>query len=172
MKIDSYEELDDALLLIANYEADLHKSEADLNKELQEVKERYDNLTAKTQGEWAKLNDAIETFCKNNKSDFEGDKRSRALTHGRVGFRNNPPKCVQLNKKWKVESSIAFIKELFKGKYIRTKPEINKEAILADYAKEKLTDTDLAGVGLRIDQEETFFCDVDWQSINQKSNVA
>lgn len=171
MKIKSFEELDAALLEMSKSQAVIQEEEAAMNKEIQDIKERYDERTAETSGTIASISDAVEKFCNENKSEFD-KQRSRVLTHGKVGFRNNPPKVMQLNKKWKVESSIAFLKKLFGKKYLREKPELNKDVILADYAKEIIADEDLAGVGLRVDQDETFYIEVNWENINQKSAAA
>jgi phage host-nuclease inhibitor protein Gam len=79
---------------------------------------------------------------------------------------------VQLNKKWKVESSIAFIRKLFKGLYLREKPEIDKDTILADYAKGTLTDEQLAGVGLRVDQDENPTYESNWVELQSAGKSA
>jgi len=166
LKIKSFEELDTALLDLGKAQAELGIQEAEMNKEIQLVTERYAESTAEYSGNIATLEDAIETFCMANKFEFDKT-RSRTLNHGYVGFRTNPPKVMQLNKKWKVESSLAFLKKLFKSKFTRTKLEIDKEAILAEYARESLTDEDLAAVGLRIDQDETFTVEANWIEIKK-----
>lgn len=172
MKIESFEDVEKAMYELALIETNLAAEEAAMNKEIAVIQNAYAEKTAKKAGEAARLNDEIEAFCKKNKDTFDSP-RSLINTHGKIGFRTNPPKVVQLNKKWKVESTLAFIKELFGGKkYLRTKPEIDKEAILADYAKEKINDSDLAGVGLRVDQEETFFIEINWDSIKKQTKAA
>lgn len=161
IKIKSFEDLDSALLELGKLTASFTKKEADMNEELQKVTERFTEDTAELSGQIASYEDAIEKFCKEHKAEFT-ETRSKALNHGTVGFRTNPPKVVQLNKKWKTESSLAFLKKLFGKKYTREKLEIDKAAILADYAAEKLSDEDLAGAGLRVDQDETFSAEPNW----------
>lgn len=161
MKIRDNIELDNALLDLGRAKAQLQKEEAAMNEEIQKITEKYSDRTAELSGEVALMEDGIEKYCTSIKNDFASI-RTRALNHGVVGFRTNPPSVKQLNKKWKVESSIAFLKKLFGKKYLREKPEINRESILADFAGEKLTEVDLAGAGLRIEQEETFICEPNW----------
>jgi len=164
MKIKSFEELDQSLLVLGKAKAELQRQEATMNEEIQKIKDKFAEDTAELMGITASLEDAIESFCIAHKSEFDAT-RTKILNHGKVGFRTNPPKVLQLNKKWKVESSIAFLKKLFGKKYLREKLEIDKEAILADYAIDKIKDEDLAGAGLRIEQEETFICEPDWTKI-------
>lgn len=164
MKINTFEELDSALLELGKAQAELQKQEASMNEEIQLITDKYSEKTAECSGTVATIEDAIESFCSKNKDEFD-ETRSRVLNHGKVGFRTNPPSVKQLNKKWKVESSLAFIKKLFGKKYLREKTELDKAAILADYAAEKLNDEDLAGAGLRIEQEESFSIEANWTEI-------
>lgn len=164
MKITNFEELDQALLELGKAKAELQKQEAAMNEEIQQITDKYSESTAEISGTVATIEDSIEAFCGKNKGEFD-ETRSRVLNHGKVGFRTNPPSVKQLNKKWKVESSISFAKKLFGKKYLREKTELDKAAILADYAAEKLHDEDLAGMGLRVEQEETFTVEANWVEI-------
>ncbi len=164
MKINSFEDLDNALLELGKAKAELQKQEAAMNEEMQIITDKYAESTAECSGTVATIEDAIETFCAKNKDEFD-ETRSKVFNHGKVGFRTNPPSVKQLNKKWKVESSVAFAKKLFGKKYLREKTELDKAAILGDYAAEKIKDEDLAGMGLRVEQEETFSVEANWVEI-------
>jgi len=164
MKIKSFEELDGALLELGKARAELQTQEAAMNEELQVITDKYAAKTAECSGTVATIEDAIEAFCEKNKDEFD-ETRSKIFNHGKVGFRTNPPSVKQLNKKWKVESSIAFAKKLFGLEYLREKTELDKPAILAAYAADKLKDEDLAGMGLRIEQEESFMVEANWTEI-------
>ena len=50
------------------------------------------------------------------------------------------------------------------------KEEIDKDSILGDYAQEKIDDSRLASVGLRVDQDETFFTQIDWETIKSDAD--
>ena len=166
-KIKSFDELDKALLRIGELDVSLSKKEASMNAHIQKVRDEFDQETKESRDEKFALETDIEVFCQSNKRAFDHE-RTKIFTHGEVGFSKNPPKVVQLNKKWTVKSSLEFIKKLFEGKYLRSKEEVNKDEILADYAAEKLDDSKLAAVGLRIEQEERFRIEINWESLNEK----
>lgn len=161
MKIKTFDDLDNALLELGKAKAELQTQEAAMNEEIQAITDKYAGKTAECSGTVATIEDAIEAFCEKNKDAFD-ESRSKIFNHGKVGFRTNPPSVKQLNKKWKVESSIAFAKKLFGLEYLREKTELDKAAILGAYAAGKLKDEDLAGMGLRIEQEETFTAEANW----------
>lgn len=168
MKIKTYEELDQALLEAGKLSVELTKKEAELNSKIQKIREQFDQSTEGLRENLASLETDIQAYCLKHKEEFNKERR-KELVHGFVGFRTNPPKVLQLNKKFTVKTTIELIKKLFEGKYIRTKEELNKDSILTDYSAKELTDDKLAAVGLRIDQDETFFYEVNWESLKDKA---
>lgn len=179
MEIKTFEEVDSALLQIAKMESIRVKKEAAMNAAIQKIREKYEEETTTERENISSLESDIQTFCLKNKREFEKDKRSVDLVHGSVGFRTNPPKVLQLSSKFKVATTLELIKKILDpSKYIRTKIELNKEAILADYIEKnktvdlkpkeletKLTDEKLSAVGLRIDQEETYYYEIKWDEL-------
>jgi len=181
-EIKSFDDVDKALLLIGRAEAVRTKEEAMMNKKIQNITEEYKEKVKDELALVADLELAIQDWCSKNKREFEVDKRTIELFHGSVGFRTNPPKVLQLSNKFKVATTIEFIKKLWgkqKDLFIRTKEEINKEAILGAYVtkekskelkeadlKSKLTDEALASVGLRIEQDDTFKYEIKWDSLD------
>jgi phage host-nuclease inhibitor protein Gam len=170
-KIESYDEADKKLLELGIFGGAIMKMEAEMNREIQAVKERYDkNESLKyAKDESARIFAGIKKFCDEHKSDFE-KRRTRELTNGRIGFQTNPNKVVPLNSKLKVEDILEKMKNGFR-KYIRKTETINRDLILNDYAnaKTKLTDEKLAKAGLKIDKDETFVCESNWQELNADS---
>lgn len=164
MRLSNFEDVDNALLEIGRTESVVAKKEAEMNSKIQQLKEKYDTETETERRFIDETKERIENFCMANKTDFD-KQRTFNLKHGSVGFRNNPPKVVQLNKKWTVKSSLEFVKKLFNGTYVRAKEELNKDQILADYAGKVLDDSKLAAVGLRIDNDETFTTEINWESL-------
>jgi len=166
--MNTYDDVEKALVELAQHESFVAKKEAEMNKRIQEVKDKFNEQTSDERAKIASIRQEIESFCLVNKADFLKE-RSRKLSHGQVGFRTNPPKVMQLNKKFSVVTSIELIKKIFsKRNYLRAKEEINKDVILLDYSKGEIDDNKLAAVGLRIDQDETFFCEVEWEALEQK----
>lgn len=164
--ITSFDQLDQKILELASCEGVIKEEEARMNQQMQELRDRFETKTAEARAKKEYLEKQITSFCLLNKSDFEKS-RSKELVHGIVGFRFNPPKVVLLNRKYNINTAVELLKRLFKDLYIRKKEEINKEAILADYADKKLTDESLAGAGLKVDQAEEFFYDIKWDSLDR-----
>lgn len=165
MRIANYDDVNNCLFDIGKAEAFVAKKEAEMNSQIQKLKDKYDQETETERKKIEDYKSKIEKYCVSNKGDFL-KQRSQALVHGTIGFRNNPPKVVQLSKKWSVKSTLEFIKKLFDKKYVRSKDEVNKDMILADYAANLIDDSKLAAVGLRIENDETFFIEINWDSLN------
>lgn len=168
--INSFDEADAKLLELSRFESFITKKEAVMNEKIQNIKQKFDEETADARAQKQLIESEIQSFCVRNKSEFL-KQRSRNLVHGAIGFRTNPPKVNQLNKKFTIKTTIEFLKKLFNGNYIRFEEKIDKEKILADYANETIDDGKLASVGLRVDQDETFFCDINWETINSEAPV-
>lgn len=167
--IQSFEEADAKLLELSKHESFIAKKEAAMNEKIQNIKQKFDEETADARAQKNLIESEVHSFCLQNKSEFL-KQRTRNLIHGTIGFRTNPPKVNQLNKKFTVKTTIEFLKKLFNGKYLRMKEEIDKEKVLADYAAESIDDSQLASVGLRVDQDETFFCEIDWETIKSDAD--
>lgn len=166
--ITSFEQADAKLLEVASFEAIIKQEEARMNKRMQEIRDQYETNTADARAKKSALEKEIELFCISNKQEFT-KQRSKELTHGTLGFRYNPPKVSLLNRKYNWGTVIELLKRLFDDAYVRTKEEPNKDAILADYAAKTLTDEKLASVGIKIDQEEEFYCDIKWEQIDKEA---
>jgi phage host-nuclease inhibitor protein Gam len=164
MKYATFNDIAYALGIVAKNMAIIKKKEAMLNGKIAELNQKFEIDTAEPKKENDILISEIESFCVKNKNNFEAQRTMQFAT-GSLGFRNNPPKIGQLNRKYTVASSIELIKKIFKGLYLRTKEEIDKDAILSAYASKEVNDQKLAAVGLKIDQGETFFIKPDWEKL-------
>lgn len=162
--IQSYEDLDKQLLELGRLDSFITKKEAEMNIGLQNLKDKYAEATTEARSTKAMIEKEIQAFGLLNKGDFSKE-RTKQFIHGSIGFRTNPPKVSQLNKKYSVATSIELLKKIF-GKYTRQKSEIDKDAILTDYASKAVDDEKLAAAGLRIDQEETFTIEINWEALN------
>jgi len=166
--VKAFEELDPLLLRYAGFETVIAKQEAAMNARIQKIRDEFDQATIEARKEKLVIESDIEVFCRSNKHEFEKS-RSRDFVHGVVGFKFNPPKVSILNRKSTIKTAMELIKRIFDGKYVRSKEEIDKELILADYAAGSLKDGNLAAVGLKVDQDETFYIAIKWDQIEQKS---
>ena len=162
--IQSFEDIDAKLLELSRHESFIAKKEASMNEKINNIKAKFDEETADARAQKQLVESEVHSFCLQNKHEF-AKQRSKKLIHGSIGFRVNPPKVNQLSRKFTIATTLGFLKKLFDGKYIRLKEEIDKDSILGDYAAGKIDDSKLASVGLRVDQDETFFAAIDWETI-------
>ncbi|MCL5266691.1 MAG: host-nuclease inhibitor Gam family protein [Bacteroidetes bacterium] len=160
----NYDDLDSQLLELGRHKVFIAKAEADMNKLIQSIRADFNDKTADACSQSELIEKEIEQYCLVHKPDFD-KVRTRSFVHGEVGFRTNPPKVSQLNRKYNINTTLELIKRIFKGRYVRQKEEIDKELVLADYTAKELTDENLASIGLKIDQAETFFIEPNWETI-------
>lgn len=154
----SWDDVDLALARLAVVKSEKEEQKAKYNAEEQKRREELTLTQQPMETEIVSLELGIQKFCENNRQDF-GKAKSRELKHGVVSYRTSTP-SVQTKKGFTAASCIELVKvSNYKDLFIRTKLELNKEAILADYSKEeppKVTDADLSSLGLQVVQEETF----------------
>ena len=165
MNIQTFEDVNKTLLEIAKKESFITKKEVEMNEKINKIKNEFDDDVKETRAQKQLLEQEVEGFCKVNKEEF-GKLKSMALMFGTVFFRTTPPKVTQLNKKYSVATTIELAKKLFKQKFIREKAELDKEAILTSYAAKEINDEKLAAIGLRIDQEEKFGYEINWETLD------
>jgi phage host-nuclease inhibitor protein Gam len=167
-KINCFDDVNRVLFELAQLQSAISKKEADMNSRIQKVKDKFDEETKDARAAKELLEKEISAFCLLNKAEFQKN-RSKTLLFGKVGFRTTPPKVTQLNRKYTVATTIELLKKIFTGKFLRTKEEVDKEALLAAYASGELTDDKLAAVGLKVDQEDQFSYDIDWEKIDTEA---
>ena len=168
MPLQSFTDVDIHLRELAKLESHLTTEEARMNEQINKIKEAFDAKTSSDRAQKSLLESEIESFCTSQKKEFDKN-RTKKLAFGEVYFRMTTPKVNQLNRKFTVKTTIEFLKKLYKNKYIRTKEEIDKERILEDYTAEKIDDSKIAAVGLRIDQEDRFGYKIDWEKFNEEA---
>jgi len=128
--------------------------EAELNAQITSLRAKYDPELQET-GKVIKEKTALaRDWAEANPGEF-GTLRSIAFRHGTVGWRKGNPALLLLNKKWTWEKVLAAIQSLGFRRFIRTTPEVNKQAILDE--REKLSEQDLQAMGIRIDQSDGFY---------------
>ena len=92
-----------------------------------------------------------EKFAITHRETLFGKLKSAASALGFFGFRTGNPTLKLLNKKWKWNDVVAALKSTGQFGFIRTKEEPDKDAL------KKLEPSELAVIGLRIDQDESFY---------------
>ena len=149
------DEAQTAAELFATNKTRLDKIEAKMNEEINKVKSKYKDEVTEINEELEEPTQVLEAFAKEQKSNW-GKKKSIELLHCTIGFRTGTPK-VDKNKKftWDAIAELLQKNKLFKG-FIRTKTEINKDAILAE-KNEALLEQLKDECYVEVVQDETFF---------------
>jgi phage host-nuclease inhibitor protein Gam len=91
--------------------------------------------------------------------DAFGNRKSLTLTHGTIGYRTGNPKVKTLAG-WTFSRVLEKLKSLPWGHaFVRVKEELDKDAILSTHATGSFSPGDLRTIGVRVEQDETFFVD-------------
>ncbi len=103
----------------------------------------------------AELLQAAETFADQNRELLFGtDKKSAETALCDYGFRKGNPTLKLINSKWKWERVVTTLQAKKMQRFIRMKPEPDKDAMKTD-----LTTEQLKALGCEIDQKETFWAE-------------
>jgi phage host-nuclease inhibitor protein Gam len=82
-------------------------------------------------------------------------RRSIQLVNGTMGRRMAPPKLALLNRSWTWAAVMVRLREKYGARFLRLRdPEIDKDLVKAELAIEELK-----ALGVRIDQDETFYAE-------------
>lgn len=158
IQISGWDQADEVLKRISVLRSQINQRVAAYNEREQEA--RMKEVTIPNQPletELAELEYSLEAFACDNRADF-GKLKSKELGHGILSFRTGMPKVVQMAKHT-LKSSMELIKKsIWKNDLIRTKEEIDKDAIIIAYknVNSGLTAEVLSEFGLQVKQDETF----------------
>jgi len=172
--IKDYSGLDKKLLRAAEIEAELGTLENDLNMELNVVKEEYQEDADKLNSEMLSIQTDMELFCKDHKKDFtgKGQTKSKKLMYGTVKFKMSPGAIIllrQVKNGMKKAGEVLFA--MYKKRYVRLVPEVNKEALAADYRTKKIGDLDLASANLRYHKGDVFSYSLNWAKLSKEKQL-
>lgn len=147
--------VDSSLKAIAVIESKRLQLEGDLNEQVLKVQQKYQPDIDKLNAERIGLERDIQLYCEENKSEFR-EQRSRALNYGTVGFRLGSGALKTLKGiTWEAAKSLVKQSKKFRDKFLRTKEELDKNAILSSGLKKE----DLAKLGVYIHQDDAFYYD-------------
>lgn len=131
---------------------------ADMDAEVTAARARYEVTLSNTEARIEALTEQVRDWALANPEEF-GKKKSIEMIHGVIGFRTGMPKLKTLAG-WTFARVLDSLKGLpWGGAFTRIKEEVDKEGILSAFSSENLTPGELREIGVRIDQEESFFVD-------------
>lgn len=143
-QLQSWEEVDEALRNIGVVDRELALIEAGQNEQIDQIKKDTKVKAAPFMARKEGLETAIKEFCDANRSEFIKVK-SKAMPFGEVGYRLSTKIMIK-----KVADTLQALKDLAFKNCIRTKEELDKEAM------KSLTDEQLAQVGAARKTENVF----------------
>lgn len=127
-----------------------------MDMQISKIRDKYSEDLNELTEEQEKNYEVVQVYCEEHPELFE-KRKSMETAHGLVGFRTGTPKLKTLpGYTW------AAVLKLMKGtlpKYIRSKEEPNKEALLADRNDPEVY-KNFKEVGITVDNDERFFIEL------------
>jgi len=146
LPVEDWQKADEYISAIGDMQQAINRSQDQSQKRIDKIKEALAADVAPRQAAIKMYVRSLEAFAESHKTEF-GDKRSRALNYGTLGWRKSA--AIHTTKR-----TLDLIKQFF-AKSMRTlvhvKETVNKEALA------KLTDEELAKVAARRQGRDTFF---------------
>lgn len=143
---------------IATLTIERRAQQNELDRELTFAREKYEEPLSALVKQIEEKTALLESWASANPGEFPKQRKSIELLHGTIGFRTGTPKLKTLAK-WTWDRVLEKLKQLGKpvADFIRTKEEVNKEAIITAVT----TGTMLVGEerqwGCAVVQDEAFF---------------
>jgi len=142
---------DYALGLLAEVEADAVRLRADLEKKIAGIRADAAARVAPLEESAAGIRQALEAWATAHPEEFPPGRRSLDLSHGRIGWRLDPP-SVRLIRR--AETVIAALRARRLQDAVIVRETVNKE-VLVTYPPDVL-----AAIGARIVQKDRFHVDL------------
>jgi phage host-nuclease inhibitor protein Gam len=157
--IDSREKAEACLGEIVTLTIEQRRIQNALDGEITAARERHEEPLALLATQIEHRQELLRVWAEANPEEFPAGRKSVEMTHGTIGFRLGTPKLkALLRKKW--EAILETVKAFGLTQYVRTKEEVNREAIIADYQQHEIGEDTLRKIGVAVVQEEAFFVQV------------
>jgi len=148
--------VDRALLDLGKAQIGRKALEAEMEKAVAQVQERFKARMERLTTEEAHVTGEIEQFVRANQAEMDGTFKG---SFGKVQFRMNPRKVTLLRGK-KEEKIVAALQEAGRDELLRATVVLNRQAILQGG-----TDEELEALGVRVTQTTTFKVSPDLKAI-------
>jgi phage host-nuclease inhibitor protein Gam len=124
------DEAERAVARIGELRRELTRRETMLNDAIAGAKAAAEEVARPLQDELKVLQVQVQGYCEANRAELTNGNRSKtvAFATGEVKWRARPPSVSVRG----AEAVIAFLKATMGGRFVRTKEEVDKEAMLAD----------------------------------------
>lgn len=113
---------------LGDLQRQFNRTAADMNDEIAAITKRYQPKLEDLTGRIETLQQGVQTYCEAHRDELTGGGKTKTanLVTGNVLWRIRPPSVAIRG----AEAVIETLKRMGLGKFVRTKEEINKEAIL------------------------------------------
>lgn len=117
-----------AIRQLGDLQRDIARATAEMNDAIAQITAAAQPRLEALQEQAATLQQGIQTWCEANRHELTdgGKVKTANLVTGEVNWRTRPPSCVIRG----ADAVIDTLKRLGLGQFVRTKEEVNKEAIL------------------------------------------
>ncbi|MCX8712320.1 host-nuclease inhibitor Gam family protein [Gilliamella sp. B3464] len=126
--VQSKKQASEAIKYLGDIQRELTRLETEMNDKIADITGSYSSSIEVLKKKSTEIQKGIQIWCEANRDELtnNGKVKSANLTTGEVQWRNRPPSCVIRG----IETVIESLKSLGLNRFIRTKEEINKDAIL------------------------------------------
>lgn len=126
--VQSKEQATNAIKYLGDVQRDLIRLETEMNDKIADITASYSSNIEVLKKKSTEIQNGLQIWCEANRDELtnNGKVKSANLTTGEVQWRNRPPSCIIRGAETVIES----LKNLGLERFIRTKEEINKDAIL------------------------------------------
>lgn len=140
------------------------------------INERFESGLAQCDEELAAKTDALRVWAESNPDQFPKDRKSLALLSGTLGFRTGTPKLATLSRAFTWAKVLTLILSRKMRRLVRTKVEVDKEAVLARCgtvkAPTRFQSKVLPALGMKLVQEESFFVEPELTEMETRQTQA
>lgn len=119
------------------------------------VNAKYENAIGACAETVRAKSEMLRAWAEATPEAFAKGRKSIDLGSGTLGFRTGTPKLALLSRAWDWNKVLAALRACGLKNFIRTKDEVDKEAIIA--AAVAAGGVGIPGVGVKVVQEESFF---------------
>lgn len=126
------EQVIEAIAEIGRRQRERERIQAAMNDEIAATKQRHEQEAAPHAEAIRELSQGVHTWCEAHRDELtqSGKVKTANLASGEVRWRMRPPSVAVRS----LESVLAALRDLRLARFIRTKEELNKDAVLAEPA--------------------------------------
>lgn len=138
-----------------------------MDERIKAIKDEYVNLLGSIEKMLPEKLALVQDWAEAHPEEFHGLK-SLQMVHGTIGWRKGNP-TLTLVSGWSWKKVLECLTGSL-AKYQRNKPEVDKEQLLAD--RELLGAPQMRAVGVKVTQEEPFFCEPNLTEVETRQTAA